>query len=273
MRVSVKSCGIGLRVPHVQELLQHTAPVGFVEAHAENYFGGGLPRQQILQIAERYPLSLHGVGLALGRADDLDIFHLARFAALVQQTQPILVSEHLSWSAYQHIHVPDLLPLPFTHEALDIMVAHVQQFQDTIGRAILIENPSNYLAFAQLDYTEPEFLNALCQRSGCGLLLDINNIVVSAHNLQQSPHDYLHAIAAQHVQQLHLAGYQINQDHHGEPIYIDTHGQNIQADVWALYDIARQQYADIPVLVEWDTEIPPLAVLVAEAEKVNARHR
>ena len=121
MRASVKSCGIGLRSPHVPELLQHTADVGFVEAHAENYFGGGLPRQQILQIAERYPLSLHGVGLSLGRADDLDSFHLSRFAALVKQTEPILVSEHLSWSAYQHVHLPDLLPLPFTNEALDII--------------------------------------------------------------------------------------------------------------------------------------------------------
>lgn len=273
MRARVKSCGIGLRSPHVPELLQHTAAVGFVEAHAENYFGGGLPRQQILQIAERYPLSLHGVGLSLGRADDLDTEHLARFAALVKQTQPILVSEHLSWSAYQQLHAPDLLPLPFTHEALNIMVAHVQQFQDAIGRTVLIENPSSYVAFAQQDYTEAEFLNALCQRSGCGILLDINNIVVSAHNLQQSPEDYLRAIATAHVQQLHLAGYQINALANGEQIYIDTHGQSIQADVWALYDIALQKWGDIPVLVEWDTDIPPLSVLLAEAEKVNARQR
>ncbi len=271
MLLTTQSCGIGLRAPHVRELLQQQANVGFVEAHAENYFGGGEPRQQILQIAEHYPLSLHGVGLSLGRADDLDQQHLARFAELAKQTQPIFVSEHLSWSAYQHIHVPDLLPLPFTTEALTIMVAHVQKFQETIGRSILIENPSNYLVFANLDYSEPEFLSELCKRSGCGLLLDINNIAVSAHNLNQSAHDYLHAIPEKYVQQFHLAGYQINQLENGDTIHIDTHGQKIQNDVWSLYDVALQKFGNLPVLLEWDSNIPALPVLLAEAEKINAR--
>jgi hypothetical protein len=271
MHAPSKLCGIGLRAPHVRELLLQQASAGFVEAHAENYFGGGLPRQQILQIAERYPLSLHGVGLSLGRADDLDRQHLQRFATLVQQTQPILVSEHLSWSAYQHLHAPDLLPLPFTNEALTIFVAHVQQFQDAIGRSILIENPSNYLAFSQLDYSEPEFLIEICKRTGCGLLLDINNIAVSAHNLQLSAQDYLNAIPKKYVQQFHLAGYQMNPVENGDTIYIDTHGQPIQHDVWSLYDLALQKFGEVPVLLEWDTDIPSLAVLLAEAEKVNAR--
>ncbi len=262
--------GIGLRSPHVRELLNTKAPVGFLEAHSENYFGGGLPRQQIRQIAALYPVTLHGVGLSLGRADGLDQNHLHQIKRLVDEINPVFVSEHVTWSAYSHTHVPDLLPLPFINEALDIFADHVSAFQDTIGRPILVENPSNYLAFAKTDYTETEFLNALSERTGCGLLLDINNIAVSAHNLGYDPVAYIDGIKADgRVKQFHLAGYQVNALENGETIYLDTHGQPVYPEVWALYAHALRRFGDVPTLIEWDTDLPALDVLVAEAAKAD----
>ncbi len=262
--------GIGLRAPHVEDLLTTVVPIGFLEAHSENYFGGGRPRKTLRHLAERYPVTLHGVGLSLGRADGLDRDHLRQIKKLVDEVDPVFVSEHLTWSAYSHIHVPDLLPLPFTREALDIFATHVMTFQDTIGRQILVENPSNYLAFADLDFTEPEFLNALVSRTGCGLLLDINNIAVSAHNLGYDPVAYIDGVKADgRVKQFHLAGYQINPLPNGDCVYLDTHGQPVYPEVWALYAHALRRFGDIPTLIEWDTDIPALDVLVAEAVKAD----
>lgn len=262
--------GIGLRTPHVRELLTTHASVGFLEAHSENYFGGGQNPKNLQQLAQMYPLSLHGVGLSLGRADGLDRTHLKQLKKLIDAVQPVFVSEHLSWSAYQHIHVPDLLPIPFTQEALVILAEHVQFFQESIQRQILVENPSNYLAFADLDYSEPEFLNALVERTGCALLLDINNIAVSAHNLGYDPKAYIDAIRADTcVQEFHLAGYQINRVAEGDTVYIDTHGQPVYPEVWELYTYALERFGDVPTLIEWDTDIPDLAVLCAEAQKAD----
>ncbi len=263
--------GIGLRSVHVRDLLSGRAPVGFLEAHSENYFGGGVARQQIRQIAEIYPVSVHGVGLSLGRADGLDRAHIRHLKTLADEINPLFVSEHLSWSGYSHTHVPDLLPLPFIDEALDIFVDHVSEFQDRIGRQILVENPSNYLAFAELDYSEPEFLNLLVERSGCGLLLDINNIVVSGHNLGYDPVAYVDEINADgRVRQFHLAGYQINEIENGETVYLDTHGKPVYPEVWELYAHALRRFGDVPCLIEWDTDIPALDILVAEAAKADA---
>ena len=262
--------GIGLRTPHVRELLTSKVKVGFLEAHSENYFGGGNPRKLLSQIAEIYPLSLHGVGLSLGRADGLDQKHLGQIKLLVDEINPIFVSEHLTWSAYNHIHVPDLLPIPFINEAMDIFVEHVSEFQDKIGRQILIENPSNYLAFDNLDYSEPEFLNELADRSGCGLLLDINNIRVSAHNLDYDPKAYIDSIRADgRVKQFHLAGYLINRLDNGEKIYLDTNSKPVYPEVWDLYEYALSRFPDVKTLIEWDVDIPELDVLVAEANKAN----
>lgn len=264
------SSGIGLRAPHVRELLTSKVKVGFLEAHSENYFGGGKPRKLLSQIAEIYPLSLHGVGLSLGRADGLDQKHLGQIKSLVDEINPIFVSEHLTWSAYNHIHVPDLLPIPFINEAMDIFIEHVSEFQDKIGRQILIENPSNYLAFDNLDYSEPEFLNELADRSGCGLLLDINNIRVSAHNLGYDPKAYIDSIRADgKVKQFHLAGYVINRLDNGEKIYLDTHSKPIYPEVWDLYEYALGRFPDVKTLIEWDVDIPALDVLVAEANKAD----
>ncbi|MEK7801994.1 MAG: DUF692 domain-containing protein [Pseudomonadota bacterium] len=268
------SSGIGLRAPHVRELLEDKASVGFLEAHSENYFGGGQSRALIRKIADIYPLTLHGVGLSLGRADGLDLDHMAHIKSLVRDTNPLFVSEHLTWSGYSHRHVPDLLPIPFIDEALDVFCAHVDEFQDSIGRQILIENPSNYLAFANLKYTEMEFLNELAQRSGCGLLLDINNIAVSAHNLGYDAKDYIDGIVADgRVQQMHLAGYQINTLESGDEVYLDTHGKPVYPEVWELYEYALRRFGDVPTLIEWDSDIPQLNILLAEAHKADSIRR
>ena len=262
--------GIGLRAPHVQELLTTRKKIGFLEAHSENYFGGGKSRKLLSQIAEMYPLSLHGVGLSLGSVDGLDKKHLLEIKSLVDEFNPIFVSEHLSWSAYNHIHVPDLLPIPFIKESLDIFVKHVSEFQDKIGRQILIENPSNYIVFRNMDYSEPEFLNKLSERSGCGILLDINNIYVSAHNNNYNPKAYIDCIQTNgSVMQFHLAGYQINKLDNGETIYLDTHSKAVYPEVWHLYEYALNYFPDVKTLIEWDSDIPTLDILIAEANKAN----
>lgn len=271
---TLELAGIGLRAPHVQKLLTSKADVGFLEAHSENYFGGGQSRKLLNQIAEIYSISLHGVGLSLGRADGLDQEHIKKLKLLIDEINPIFVSEHLTWSAYKHTHVPDLLPIPFINEAMEIFVDHVKEFQDKIGRQVLIENPSNYLAFNHLDYTEPEFLNELVDRSGCGLLLDINNISVSAHNLDYDPVEYIDTIFTDgRVKQFHLAGYQINTLESGEKIYLDTHSNPIYSEVWNLYEYALHRFNNVKTLVEWDVDIPPLDILVAEANKANILHQ
>lgn len=266
--------GIGLRAPHAQELLASKAYVGFLEAHSENFFGGGQSRKLLSQIAEKYSISLHGVGLSLGRADGLDQEHIKKLKFLIDEVKPIFVSEHLTWSAYKHTHVPDLLPIPFINEAMEIFVDHVKELQDNIGRQVLIENPSNYFAFDKLDYTEPEFLNELVDRSGCGLLLDINNIFVSAHNLDYDPVKYIDTILTDgRVKQFHLAGHQINTLESGEKIYLDTHNNPIYSEVWNLYEYALHRFNNVKTLIEWDVDIPPLEILVAEANKANILHQ
>ncbi len=267
---TLERSGIGLRSPHVRELLDSKANIGFLEAHSENYFGGGQPRKLLKQISEMYPVTLHGVGLSLGRADGLDEEHIRQIKSLVEDMNPVFVSEHLTWSGYSHIHVPDLLPIPFINEALDVFAAHVLEFQDKIGRQIIVENPSNYLAFANLDYTETEFLNALVDRTGCGLLLDINNIAVSAHNLGYYALSYIKDIKDDgRVKQFHLAGYQVNELEDGGKIYLDTHGKPVYPEVWELYAYALRRFGDVPTLIEWDADILALDVLIAEAAKAD----
>jgi hypothetical protein len=262
--------GIGLRAPHVRELLDSKANIGFLEAHSENYFGGGQPRKLLQQISEMYPITLHGVGLSLGRADGLDQEHIRQIKSLIDDINPVFISEHLTWSGYSHIHVPDLLPIPFTNEALDVFAAHVNEFQEKIGRQILVENPSNYLAFANLDYTETDFLNALVERTGCGLLLDINNIAVSGHNLGYDPVAYIDGIVTDgRVKQFHLAGYQVNDLENDDKVYLDTHGKPVYPEVWDLYAHALGRFGDAPTLIEWDTDIPALDILVAEVAKAD----
>ena len=266
--------GIGLRAPHISDLRARRPTAGFLEVHTENYFGGG-PKLKVLEhLRQDHALSFHGVGLSLGRADDLDAGHLAQVAALVARFEPALVSEHLSWSAYAHIHVPDLLPLPLTAQALDVFAAHIDRFQSAVGRRVLIENPSNYLAFDALDYDEPAFLLELVRRTGCGLLVDINNIFVSAHNLGRDATAYLAALGdGRAIGEFHLAGHDVAPGEDGGALLIDTHGQPVRDEVWDLYRDALRRFGDRPTLIEWDSALPALDILLAEAAKADAvRH-
>ncbi len=260
--------GIGLRAPHKQDFLEKAYDVGFLEVHSENYFGGGKPRKQLKQLRQHYPISLHGVGLSLGDASGLEEQHLTELKSLVDDIDPLFVSEHLSWSSYNHRHVPDLLPIPFIDESLNIFIKHIQQFQKFIGREILIENPSNYIAFKETKYSEPEFLNILTDKTGCGLLLDINNIAVSAHNLGYDANAYIDTI--QKIDQIHLAGYQVNKLANGEEIYLDTHGKTVHDSVWLLYQYTIEKFGTVPTLIEWDTDIPDIDILLKEAAKADA---
>ncbi len=253
--------GIGLRAPHYRELLAELPDVGWLEVHSENYFGaGGQPLHYLERARSHYPLSLHGVGLSLGAAHALDRSHLARLAALVRRFEPDLVSEHLSWGSVPGRHLNDLLPLPYTEEALAVAAAHVSQVQDALGRQILVENISSYLRFGHSTLGEAEFIAALAAETGCGVLLDVNNVYVSAVNHGFDPATFFEAIPPEAVGEIHLAGF----DRVGA-LLIDTHGTRVAAPVWALYRLALERYGRVPTLIEWDTDIPALAVLLAEA--------
>ncbi len=263
------SSGIGLREVHYADLLAQKPAVGFLEAHSENFFKiGGIPFQYLMKCREAYPVSLHGVGLSLGSADGVREAHLDKLKALVDQIEPALVSEHISWSGIGGVAVPDLLPLPLTGEALTIVAANIQKVQDKLQRRILVENPSSYLSFKDSEMTEPAFLAEVARRTGCGLLLDINNIHVSAHNLGFDAVEYLRQIPKETVGEIHLAGYQVN--HVGEhEVFIDAHNHAVYDAVWDIYAAALDMLGDVPTLIEWDSNIPALEVLVAEAVKAD----
>ncbi|ASL26596.1 MNIO family bufferin maturase [Azotobacter chroococcum] len=252
--------GIGLRAPHYRQLLAELPDIGWLEVHSENYFGDGQPLHYLERARGHYPLSLHGVGLSLGSAQPLDRTHLARLAALVRRIEPARVSEHLSWGAIPGRHLNDLLPLPYTEEALAVVAAHVRQVQDRLGRQILVENISSYLRFRHSSLGEAQFLAGLARETGCGVLLDVNNLYVSAMNHGFDPAGFLADIPPAAVGEIHLAGF----DRAGE-LLVDTHGSRVAPPVWALYRLALRRFGRQPTLIEWDTDIPELAVLLAEA--------
>jgi hypothetical protein len=263
------SAGIGLRAAHYREMLETRPAVGFVEVHSENYFGaGGAPHYYLERARALYPLSLHGVGLSLGSADPLNRRHLASLKRLIERYEPGLVSDHLCWSSVDGQYLNDLLPLPYTEEALAHFVRRVDEAQEFLGRALLIENPSSYLAFQASTIPEAEFLVEVARRSGCGILLDINNIYVSSRNHGFDPERYLTAVPPTLVREIHLAGYSVNRYPEGE-ILIDTHSAPVYDAVWALYRRALEHLGPLPTLIEWDTELPALPVLVDEADKAR----
>jgi uncharacterized protein (UPF0276 family) len=262
--------GIGLRAEHYAAVLETRPPVGWLEVHSENYFGaGGKPLHYLECIRAHYPLSLHGVGLSIGSTDPLDRRHLGKLKALIRRFEPALVSEHLSWGSVDGRYLNDLLPLPYTKEALYHLVARVARVQDILGRQILIENPSSYLQYVGSTIPEGEFLAELAERTGCGVLLDVNNIYVSARNHGFDAGAYLRAIPRHVVQEIHLAGFTVNRFEDGE-ILIDTHNRPVYPAVWALYRQAVHRFGRIPTLIEWDTDLPELAVLVDEARRADA---
>jgi uncharacterized protein (UPF0276 family) len=265
------AAGIGLRAPHIAQVLEERLPVPWFEVHSENYFAeGGASHAALERIRADYPLSLHGVGLSLGSADKLDLAHLARLKRLVARYQPALVSEHICWGAIGDVHLNDLLPLPCTREALELMVSRVQQVQESLGRELLVENVSSYLGFRDPQMPESAFVAALVRRSGCGLLLDVNNVYVNSVNHGFDPSDYLRAIPCAAVREIHLAGH-TRKDHLPVPLLIDSHSRPVADAVWALYDEALALCGPQPTLIEWDQDIPALEVLLAEASRAEER--
>lgn len=259
------AAGIGLRAPHVARVLAEHPRIAWLETHSENLFAAGGPfRAAIDRIRGDYPLSLHGVGLSLGSADRLNDAHLCRLRELVDRYQPELVSEHLCWGAIGGRHSNDLLPLPFTEEALRLMVSRIGQAQDALGREILVENISTYLRFEGGDYTEWDFVAETVCRSGCGLLCDVNNIYVNSINHGFDPQAYLRALPSDAVREIHLAGF-TRKNNLPVPLLIDSHSRRVDAQVWDLYADAIALYGPVPTLIEWDQDIPELEVLLDEA--------
>jgi uncharacterized protein (UPF0276 family) len=256
--------GIGLRAPHVGELLATRPAVPWLEVHPENYMMGGAALASLETARRDYPISFHGVGLSLGSAGEIDRRHLERLKTLVDRIEPCLVSEHLSWSTSGGAYLNHLLPLPYTDETLAVVASHIHEVQETLGQSILIENPSSYLRFRHSTIPEPEFLAELARRTGCGLLCDVNNIYVTAWNLGLDAIAYLGALPTATVGEMHLAGHARN-DADGQTILIDDHGSRVAPPVWTLYHEALQRFGAVPTLVEWDTDIPELSVLLAEA--------
>jgi len=265
------TAGIGLRAPHHREVIDTRPAAGWFEVHSENYFGrGGAPIACLERIRADYPLSLHGVAMSVGSADPLDPLHLRRLQALIGRVEPGLVSEHLSWGSIGGSYLNDLLPLPYTEEALDHVVQRVGRVQDALGRRILLENPSSYLEYAHSTLAESVFLAETARRSGCGILLDVNNLFVSCSNHGWDATEYLRDIPAAAVEELHLAGHSRNRMGQ-EEILIDTHDRPVSGAVWRLYQFVLQRVGPRPTLIEWDLALPPLAVLLEEATEARRR--
>jgi len=257
--------GIGLKPDHYHAILQQKPQLGFFELHTENYMGaGGPPHRYLEKIAADYPLSFHGVGLSLGGSDPLDREHLQNWRRLIDRYQPKVVSEHVAWSSFAGMTYHDLLPIPYTEEALHFLCEHIDDMQTTLGRRVLIENPSRYVDFRAADWSEPEFLIEAARRTGCGLLLDINNVYVSTSNQDENATAWLDHIPGGFVGEIHLAGHSL-QTVDGEEIRIDDHGSRVVDAVWDLYAATIERIGQRPTLIEWDTEIPVLDVLLDEA--------
>ncbi|MEO8668616.1 MAG: DUF692 domain-containing protein [Bauldia sp.] len=262
--------GVGLKPEHYGAILDEAPDIGWFEVHAENYMGaGGPPHRYLGAIRDRYPLSLHGVGLSIGSARPLDRDHLKRLKLLNERYQPGLFSEHLAWSTHE-VFFNDLLPVPYNADSLQCVADHIDEVQETVGRQMLLENPSTYLAFSESTMSEIEFLKEIVRRTGCGLLLDVNNVHVSATNQQSDAIAYLDAFPVEHVGEIHLAGYAPEDDGKGAPLLIDAHDRPIDAMVWSLYEHALRRAGPVPTLVEWDNDVPAWPVLFAEAQRADA---
>lgn len=261
-----RAAGLGLRLPHIQQVIREQPDIAWFEVHPENYFGGGANRAALHAVREHYPLALHGVGLGLGSAEALDLDHLTQLKQLADELEAAVVSEHLCWNRANGECFNDLLPLPYTEAALDWLCAQVGEAQDRLGRRLLIENLSSYVAFVVDCIPEGEFLARLAQRSGCGLLVDINNLHVNEHNLGRSALAALAALPVHAVGEIHIAGFEARDD----GLWLDTHGEPVCEAVWQLLDAALQRFGPVPVLLERDTQLPPLADLLAEAGRASA---
>ncbi|HEX9904035.1 MAG TPA: DUF692 domain-containing protein [Propylenella sp.] len=263
--------GVGLKAQHYRTIVNDRPNIGFFEIHAENYMGaGGPPHRYLSAIREIYPLSLHGVGLSIGAERPLDRDHLLRLKELNERYAPGLFSEHLAWSTHETTFLNDLLPVPYTEEALTRVADHIDEVQATVGRQMLLENPSTYLAFEESTYSEIDFIAEIVRRTGCGLLFDVNNVQVSATNQQWDPIAYIDAYPLQHVQEIHLGGHAEEADDKGRPLLIDTHDREVDGIVWGLFRHTVARTGPVPTLIEWDSAVPAWPVLEAEARRADA---
>jgi len=262
--------GVGLKPEHADDIFAGPRRVDFFEVHAENYMGaGGPPHHLLRRIRANYPLSIHGVGLSIGGVAPLDRDHLRRLRCLIDRYQPALFSEHLAWSSHDGVFLNDLLPLPYNDISLAHVCAHVDQVQDVLGMRMLLENPSTYVAFGASSMSEIEFLHAVVRRTGCGLLLDVNNVHVSAINHGFDAAAYIDAFPMRHVGEVHLAGFAEDRDSADARLLIDDHGRPVDEAVWDLYRRALARGCFAPTLIEWDNNVPPFATLAAEAERAR----
>ena len=258
--------GIGLRAPHYREVIQNLPSLGWVEVHSENFFGGGSPLHTLLKVREHYPVSLHGVGMGLASSAQLDQTHLSDLRRLCETVQPTAVSEHLCWNSAAGTVINDLLPFPYTQEALSTVTSRVEHVQEKLGRRLLVENLSSYLSFTSSEMSEGEFLSELARRTGCGILFDVNNLYVNSRNLGVDARAFIAALPTEAVQEYHLAGYSAR-----DGCLVDTHDHPVYPEVWELYEFALQHIGPRPTLIEWDSDIPALPVLMSEAAKAQQR--
>jgi uncharacterized protein (UPF0276 family) len=262
--------GVGLKAEHYRTIVETRPDVGFFEVHAENYMGdGGPPHRYLSAVRDRYPLSLHGVGLSIGSSRPLDAGHLRRLKALIARYAPALFSEHLAWSSHDAGFFNDLLPLPYTAQTLRCVVEHIDEVQETLGLQMLLENPSTYLAFAESSYSETDFIAEVARRTGCGLLLDVNNVLVASVNQSWDPVAYLDAYPLAQVRQIHLAGHAREADEKDRPLLIDTHDRAVDERVWNLFAYAIDCIGPVPTLIEWDARVPDWATLKAQADRAE----
>ncbi len=260
--------GVGYKPQHFPDIMRDPGSVSWLEIHAENYMGeGGRTLAQLRILAENTPISLHGVGLSIGGEGRLDADHLGRLAKLAQWLAPAAFSEHLAWSTHEGAYLNDLLPLAYTDTTLARVVDHIDELQNAIGRKMLLENPSSYLAFAESTWSEPDFLQEVTRRTGCGLLLDVNNVFISATNLDFTPQAYIDAFPHEQVHEIHLGGHAEDVDDKGRPLLIDDHGHKVTGAVWALYEYTIRIAGPRPTLIEWDADIPDWPVLESEAAR------
>jgi hypothetical protein len=263
--------GVGFKPEHFDGLSADPGPVGFVEVHAENYMGdGGLPHAQLARLHERFALSVHGVGLSIGADAPLDRTHLQRLRRLCDRYRPESFSEHLAWSSHGEVYLNDLLPLPYTPATLSRVADHIAEVQDALGRRMLLENPATYVLFADSTIAETDFLAEIVRRTGCGLLLDVNNVYVSATNHGRSAEAYLAAFPLDPVGEIHLAGHDASVDDTGAPLLIDAHGSPVADPVWALFEQLIARTGPLPTLIEWDNDVPVWPVLRREAIAADA---
>jgi uncharacterized protein (UPF0276 family) len=274
--VKMVSAGTGLKPEHAQDIFEQdifesARAVDFFEIHAENYMGaGGPPHHLLRRTASDYPLSVHGVGLSIGGAGPLDRDHLARLKKLIGEVRPAMFSEHLAWSSHDGVYLNDLLPLPYNARTLDCVVRHVDEVQHTLDTRMLLENPSTYLSFEASDMDEAEFLHAIAARTGCGLLLDVNNVYVSSVNHGFDAAAYIDRFPIEFVGEIHLAGFAEDQDANAARLLIDAHGAPVADAVWSLYRRTLARSGPVPTLIEWDNDVPDFATMMAEVSLARA---